>query len=155
MRMRVNRGKDFEKIIFNSISCVESVSIDRIHDQTTGYAGSSNICDFIVYKYPRQLYLECKTVHGASLPFRNITKRQWEGLLQKSNLRGVFAGILCWWVDKDTTLFLPIRKLDEERKNGKKSIRYDVEQRDGVLPLTGRKKRVLFEYDVEKFLNEF
>lgn len=43
--MSVNRGKQFEDVIKTAFEKVPGVSIDRLHDQTTGYAGSSNICD--------------------------------------------------------------------------------------------------------------
>ena len=43
--MSFNRGKQFEKVIKEAFERVPGVSIDRLHDQTTGYVGSSNICD--------------------------------------------------------------------------------------------------------------
>ena len=59
-----NRGKQFENVIKTAFEKVDGVSIDRLHDQTTGFKGSSNICDFIVYKEPYEYYIECKSVHG-------------------------------------------------------------------------------------------
>ena len=67
-----NRGKDFENVIKKAFKRFSDVSIDRLHDQTTGYAGSSNICDFIVYKRPNQYYIECKSTGGKSLPLTRI-----------------------------------------------------------------------------------
>ena len=46
--MATNRGKQFEEVIKEAFESIPDVSIDRLHDQTTGYRGSSNICDFIV-----------------------------------------------------------------------------------------------------------
>lgn len=43
--MAVNLGKKFEDVIRESFEKVPDVSIDRLHDQTTHYLGSSNICD--------------------------------------------------------------------------------------------------------------
>jgi len=43
--MAVNRGKDFENVIREVFEKVPGVSIDRLHDQTTGFKGSQNICD--------------------------------------------------------------------------------------------------------------
>ena len=57
--MAVNRGKDFEEHIKQAFLQVPDVSVDRLHDQTNGYLGSSNICDFIVYKKPFEYYIEC------------------------------------------------------------------------------------------------
>lgn len=152
--MANNRGKQFEQVIKRAFEAVDGVSIDRVHDQTTRYRGSKNICDFIVYKYPYQYYIECKSVHGNTLPFSNITDAQWEGLLTKSRIKGVRAGILCWWIDKDVTKFLPIAVLKDLKDNQYKSIRYDVNSLKShkIWLIPAVKKRTYFKYDMEKFL---
>lgn len=43
--MAQNRGKQFEEVIRKAFEKVPNVSIDRLHDQTTGFIGSQNICD--------------------------------------------------------------------------------------------------------------
>ena len=162
--MSVNRGKKFENVIKEAFEKVSNVSIDRLHDQTTGFKGSQNICDFIVYREPYEYYFECKSVHGASLPFSNITETQWNGLLQKSQIEGVFAGVICWWVDKDITKFIPIQTLQELKSLGYKSVRHDAGIPDYLnytdseycmVEIDGKKKRVFFDYDMEEFLNVF
>ena len=150
--MAVNRGKPFEGVIKQSFLKVPNVSVDRLHDQTNGYLGGRNICDFIIYKKPYQYYIECKSVHGNTFPFRNITDTQWNGLLEKSKIEGVFAGVICWWIDKDITLFIPIEELELEKQHGWKSIRYDIEQGNGVVEIKGKKKRVFFDYNMKQFL---
>ena len=151
--MAVNRGKDFENVVREAFEKVPNVSIDRLHDQTTGWKGSTNICDLIVYREPYEYYFECKSVHGNTLPFRNISATQWNGLLEKSFIEGVTAGIICWWVDKDTTKFIPIQTLQKLLNSGNVSYRYDWDSYD-VVEIKGKKKRVFFDYDMEKFLNE-
>lgn len=150
--MSINRGKKFESVIRSSFEKVSNVSVDRLHDQTTGYKGSQNICDFIIYKKPYEYYIECKSVRGNLLPFDNITDTQWAGLLEKSKIRGVFAGIICWWVDRDVTRYIPITTLAHLKQLEYKSIRYDGDYYH--IELCGRKKRVFFDYDAEEFLNE-
>ena len=145
--------KKFEQIIRQSFECVNGVSIDRINDQTSRYKGSTNICDFIVYKEPYEYYIECKTVHGNTLPFSNITETQWNGMLEKSQIQGVYAGVICWWVDRDVTLFLPIQMLQRLKANDNKSIRYDCPSFD-IVPIIGKKKRTFFDYKMEDFFNE-
>lgn len=153
--MSPNRGKQFENVIRKSFERVEGVSIDRLNDNTAGFKGVAGICDFIVYKEPYEYYIECKSVHGASLPFRNITDTQWEGLLEKSKIEGVFAGIICWFIDKDVTLFIPIQVLQICKYRGWKSIRYDVNGYKGsIKEIKGKKKRVFFDYNMEDFFNE-
>ena len=169
--MSQNRGKQFEDVIKQAFEKVPGVSIDRLHDQTTGYAGSSNICDFIVYKEPYEYYIECKSVHGNTLSihgnnpkhkYGNITNTQWEGLLEKSKIEGVHAGIICWWVDKDVTAYLPIEMLQYLRDKGYKSVSYIADWVELAVDapdwnwcwITGKKKRVFFDYDMEEFLKE-
>ena len=147
-----NRGKKFENVIKEAFLKVPNVSIDRLHDQTTHWKGSQNICDFIVYKEPYEYYIECKSVHGASLPLSNITDTQWNGLLEKSQIEGVFAGVICWWIDKDVTKFIPIQALQWNKENGYKSIRFD-HNGTSFIEIKGKKKRVFFDYDMEEFLN--
>lgn len=159
--MAVNRGKDFEEQIRKSFNKVSEVSIDRLPDQMNGYKGGNNVCDFIVYSYPFQYYIECKSVHGNTLSiytndekhkYGNITNKQWEGLLEKSKLYGVVAGIICWWVDKDITLFMDIRALQVMRERGYKSVRYDDDKWTKLIfPINGTKKRVFYDYDMKEF----
>ena len=171
--MAQNRGKQFEGVIRECFLQVPTVSLDRLHDRTDGFKGGSNICDFIVYKKPYEYYVECKSVHGNTLSihsipkpdkngelhgfYGNITDTQYEGLLEKSKITGVKAGILCWWVDKDVTKWIPIQAIEYMRQKYK-SIRFDVDVpygcKDRMTDLKGRKKRIFFEYNMEAFFNE-
>ena len=153
--MAINRGKDFEKVIKESFEQVPDVSVDRLHDQTTGFAGSFNICDFIVYHKPNIYYIECKSVHGNTLPLSNITDRQYKGLLEKSNIEGVIAGVICWWIDKDVTRFISAEELKMCKQTGYKSIRFDHEPFtvNGFIEIKGTKKRVFFDYDMYTFFS--
>ena len=155
--MAVNRGKKFEQVVRESFERVPGVSIDRLNDNTAGFKGIAGICDFIVYKEPYEYYIECKSVHGASLPFSNITDTQWNGLLEKSKIEGVFAGVICWFIDKDVTKFIPIQLLQKMKYNGGKSVRYDIIASSGyfIIEIKGKKKRVFYDYDMEEFLNGF
>lgn len=165
--MSQNRGKQFENVIREAFERVEGVSIDRLNDNTAGFKGVAGICDFIVYKEPYEYYIECKSVHGNTLSihsndpkhkYGNISNTQWEGLLEKSQIEGVTAGIICWWIDKDKTVFIPIQTLELMRTVGMKSVRYDaIDDCDGdtdMLELKGKKKRVFYEYNMEDFFNE-
>lgn len=152
---RTNRGKQFEDVIKKAFLSVPNVSVDRLHDQMTGFRmTSANISDFIVYKKPYEYYIECKSVHGASLPMSNITENQFHGLLEKSEIDGVFAGIMCWFIDKDVTYFMPIKQLAYDIGLTKKSINYKECWELGYIKIKGKKKRVFFEYDMEQFFKE-
>lgn len=169
-----NRGKQFENVIEKAFKKVPNTSIVRLHDQTTGYLGSTNHCDFIVYNKPFEYHLECKSVHENTLSihsipkqdkngklhgfYGNITDTQWEGLLEKSKIPGVIAGVICWWIDKDITRFIPIQVLDYLREEGYKSIRFDAFpfrlDLFPIIEIKGKKKRVFFDYDAERFLTD-
>ena len=160
--MTVNRGKKFESVVRASFERVPGVSIDRLHDQTTRYKGSTNICDFIVYKKPYEHYIECKSVHGNTMAifatdekhkYGNITNAQWEGLLNKSKINGVSAGVLIWFVDCDITVYYPITALQEIRDCGNKSIRFDTFHPDRIY-VCGEKKRVFYDYYMKDFLDD-
>lgn len=43
--MPPNYGKQFEQVVREAFEKVPNVSIDRLHDQTTGWKGSTNMCD--------------------------------------------------------------------------------------------------------------
>ena len=147
-----NRGKQFETIVKESFEKCYNTSIIRLHDQTSGFRGSANICDFIVYHYPYMYPIECKSIHGNTLPFSNITDKQYKGMLEVSKTFGVLAGVLCWWVDKDVTAFIPIHEIAMCKDNGYKSIRFDHIPffEDGFIKIPGKKKRVFFDYDMNK-----
>lgn len=156
--MSANRGKKFEGVIRRAFEEIPGVSLDRLHDQTTGFKGSQNICDFIVYKEPYEYYIECKTISTNTLPFRNITDTQYRGLLEKAQIPGVYAGILCWWTEKDVTKYIPIGVIERMKNLGEKSIRYSFYHRfndiDKIYEIPGKKKRVFFDYDMRRFFDE-
>ena len=154
--MSINRGKQFEEKLRKQFEKISNISIDRLYDVTTGYKNQNNICDFIVFKEGTLNYFECKAIHGNCLNFKgHIRENQWNGLLEKSYIGGVNAGIICWFIDWDITLFIDIQYLDEMKKAGYKSfnIKKDINKMP-VVYLDGIKKRIFFEYDLEKFLED-
>lgn len=158
--MSVNRGKQFETVIKDCFSKVPGTLVVRLHDQTNGFAGSKNPCDFIIYHKPYLYTIECKSVSGNTLPFSNISQNQWQELLKMSEVPNVISGVICWWVDRDTTMFIDIRLLQELKERGYKSIDYcasfaleDIDNLGEMWTwIIGKKKRVFFEYDIESFL---
>ena len=144
-----NLGKKFEAIIGDSFRAMTDVSVDRIPDQTMKFKDRKNVSDYIVYKYPHQYYVECKSVHGNTLPIAKIT--QLEPLWEKEVLtKGVISGVMCWWIDKDITRWIPVEEIVKRKADGKKSIRFD-EDIEGSKTIAGRKKKVYFEYDMKTF----
>lgn len=156
--MAINRGKDFENAIKESFEKVPNTNVVRLLDPQRGYAGVRNICDFVVYHYPHQYLIECKSVYGNTLPFSNITKNQWEGLTN-ANCFGVRSGYMVWFIDHDITLFVTAKLLDSLKQDGYKSLNVkDVDKlsRDtNLYVIKGTKKRIMFEYDMKDFFENF
>lgn len=153
--MSVNRGKQFEAAIYSAFQDPKVLAM-RLYDQTGGYLGVANICDFVIYRDPLLLLLECKSVHGGTLNFvGKISDRQWSGLLEKSGIPGVMAGIMVWFIDHDITGFVPIQELERIRQLGSKSLSVSHLLSDEVrwIPMPGKKLRVLWKYDGSNFLN--
>lgn len=154
--MAVNRGKQFEGQIRKALDQYpDKISVDRFPDPMAGYAGIRNICDFGVYMYPYQYYLECKAFSGNTLNFKGaITKDQWEGLEEKSRIKGVKAGVLVWFVDHDVTVYVPIQELVRLKNNGYKSLNIKQLEQINTLIVPAEKRRVLFDYDMEWVLRQ-
>jgi len=66
----------------------DGYSFDRIPDQVSGMYGSSNICDFELYKYPYKYYIESKCTYNDNIPFSCLTNKQRDGLMLKSQIEG-------------------------------------------------------------------
>ena len=161
----VNRGKQFEEQVHKALDLVPNTTVTRLKDPQNGFAGVRNECDFIAYHYPHQYFLECKSCHGNTLSIKSnnpkqcygdITNTQWEGLLEASSVVGVVSGVLVWFIEHNTTLFVPIKALECIRNEGAKSLNITKLRELGILydcyTVPGIKKRVLFDYDFTDFL---
>lgn len=152
---QVNRGKDFEEKLRKGIEKALQVSVDRLPDPVGGYLGVKNICDFYIYQFPTAFYLECKATYGNTLNFKSdITQNQWDGLKDKAPIRGVVAGIAVWFIEWDTTVFVPITELVRLKEEGAKSLNIRDIQENNVFYITipGRKLQVFFDYDGLAFM---
>jgi hypothetical protein len=140
--------------------------VDRLIDPQNGYAGVRNICDFIVYQYPVQFYIECKSCYGNTLSIHSndpkkkygaITNNQWEGLEQKSKIPGVVAGYMIWFIDHNLTCFIPAHLMKQLRDKGHKSVNvytFPLDLDGEWVYIKGTKKRVLFDYDLKPFMKD-
>lgn len=134
--------------------------IERLKDTQSKQKGNNNPSDFIAYKKPYLYYIECKTTQRGTLPFSNI--RQWDNLIERSKIEGVWAGVVCWFVNHDITVWIDIQLLQKLKELGYKSIAYHcsfvLESIAGLENhwgrLVGRKKRVLYHYEMQPFFNE-
>ena len=124
----------------------------RLYDQMTGYKTvSQNPCDFICYNYPNLYMVECKTHKKNTFPFSEFP--QYDRLLPYAGKNGVRAGIVLWFLEHDTIVYVPVKTVEQMIKDGKKSINikdvsntvYNIK----IIPST--KKRVYFDSDYTLF----
>lgn len=153
--MKKNRGKKFEAKIKQSLEKVENCAVQRLNDNVK-YRNAKNPSDFLAYKKPYLYYIECKSTTGASLPYAKIT--QWDMLLKKSKIDGVFAGVIIWFIDKDLTFWIDIRELENLKKETKrKSINYEfaMTNPNRVRIIDGIKRKIYYDYNMTDFLESF
>ena len=100
----------------------EGYCFDRLPDQMTGFYGSSNICDFTLFKFPNLYYLESKATWEDSFPFSMITEYQYTHMLEKSRIRGVTCYIVVLFASYQRAFLLNIQDIDNLQQSGRKSI---------------------------------
>jgi recombination protein U len=149
----MNPGKKFEEDFKKSFSSFVDISIDRLKDPMGGFKGEGNICDFIVYEFPYQYYLELKSYDQKSIPMSAISSTQFEGLMGKAYIKGVTAGVLLnyRWKEVNETYFLDIRKVNELKAQEKKSISIEYARENGI-ELKGERIRTRYKYIINEFL---
>lgn len=98
--MSDNFGKQAEKKIKEWLDRPEDgYCFDRFYDQMTGfYMVSRNICDFSVYKYPYNYYIESKSTEHDRFDFSELRDNQRNGLRKKANIEGVYGLVIVLFV---------------------------------------------------------
>lgn len=76
----------------------------------SGFRNISNVSDIIFYKYPFICYGELKSHKGNTFPIANLT--QYDKLLVKKGLKGVRAGVILWFIEKDKVCWVPIETFE-------------------------------------------
>ena len=158
--MSKNQGKGFENAVQEAFEAVPNCVTHRLKDQIGKYKNVSNPCDFFFYHMPYFYAIECKSTQGASLSFRDIREQeQIIDLHEIAQQRGVVAGFMIWFIDKDVTVFvrhdIVYNMFMEIKHGGRKSIALSdilkLSSEDFHI-IQGKKKRKYFDYDVSDFL---
>ena len=100
----------------------DGYSFDRIPDQMSGMYGSSNICDFALFKSPNQYYIESKATYEDRFDFAQITDNQRTKLLEKSQIKHVFGLVIVLFATYKRAFVLDIQDIQKMIDSGKKSI---------------------------------
>lgn len=113
-------GKPFENYVRAALER-EGACVDRLPDQMTGYANSSNPGDFTAYKKPYYYYIEAKScVHNSFSIKAHIREGQWIQLLKKTAFKkkGVYTGYVIWFVKDKAVVWVPATNLSNLYKSG-------------------------------------
>lgn len=145
--MAQNRGKAFEEKVKYDLLKLYDVCIERLPDQMSGFKGSKNVCDFVVYWYPNQYYIECKTTHGNTFSLSALT--QYDKLLERKGRKGVRSGVLLWFIEHDKVCYVPVATFEKLKNDGKKSVNIKMLESNDyrIIEIPAVKKRVFLDCD--------
>lgn len=127
----------------------------RLRDQMTGYKESSeNPCDYLCHTNGKLLMVECKTHKGASIPFTAIP--QYERLLKYKNKKDVLPGVIIWFSEKDSIIWVGINEMEKMFLDGEKSIGLRMLEKKlyNIIEVPFEKKRVYLFPDCKFLMDE-
>lgn len=148
-------GKIFEGDFKDSAGMFpDKVSIDRFYDVMGGRKGINTPCDFVVYMFPHQYYFELKSYEGERISLSVLTDNQFNGLIEKSKVDGVYAGVLFNFRKTigDIAVWVPIQYIGQMIWiDGLKSISLTEALEHGIR-LQSTKRRTHYTYNLETLL---
>lgn len=109
----------------------EGYSFDRIKDQMNGFYGSSNICDFTLFKAPYMYYIESKATENDRFDFSMLTQTQHDGLLDKSKIKNVFGLVIVLFATQKRAFVIDIREIKRLEDEGIKSLNINKRDKKG------------------------
>lgn len=155
--MAVNYGKVWEQKVMEDFSKLPDSTIDRLYDQTTGYKFTSrNVSDTIGYVYPLHYYIECKSCKGNTFPLKNLS--QYDKMIEKVGIRGVRVGVVLWFIDHKTVVYIPVATFTKLFEDNKKSVNIKMleEGTYNIIEIPSETKRVFptCDFSILKTLKE-
>ena len=154
--MAINRGKQFEDKFREDVKkSIRDASIDRLPDQMSGWKGSTNICDFVVYKKPYIAYIECKVVEkGNTFNLKRLS--QLNKLAEKRGIPGVILGVVIWFVEKEKVVFVPYFTFEKLIHDDKKSFHINMigSTEYNNLDVRSIKRRIFLDSDYSEIFKE-
>ena len=148
------KGKYFENDFKESFKGTKyEKGLMRLYDSTSGFAGISTPCDFLVYSFPNLFMFELKAVQDKRLDFAKIRPNQLEGLSKWSENKGVVAGVLVNFYTFGEIYFVPVEVINLFKSHGKKSINMEMCEKY-CYKVDGSKKRTRFRINVLKTVED-
>lgn len=94
----------------------------RLPDQQTGFYGSTNPCDFFLYKSPNFYLIESKSTWADRFDFAMITENQHKELIERSKVDGVTSYVMVLFASHQIAILLDINDIAQAESEGTKSI---------------------------------
>lgn len=133
---------------------------DRIKDQMSGFYGSSNICDFTLYKYPNMYYIESKATWSNRFDYSMLTDKQKNGLREKSKIAHVKGLVIVLFASHKRAFIFEIDDIFEEIHQGRKSLNidrihtWDIPYKEIKTVQSTRKLLLDYTGDIEEYFDE-
>lgn len=151
--MANNMGKTFEQEFKASIP--PEYYHYRLKDDTSGFYGVSNPCDYILFRSPNLFLVELKTHKGKSIPFTHIRENQIQGMDKATQYGGVYGGFVINFRDLEETYYITVQDVIQFVKAGeRKSIPVEWCREYGTR-IEQTKKRVRYSYDLREWLGGY
>ena len=150
--MAQNRGKAFEQKLKEDFSKIPGAYIYRVPDNMSGYRGITGISDFIAYKYPKCFFIEAKTILGNTFPLSNFT--QFDKLMTIPDVKGIHRGVMIWFQDHSSVIYVPLLTIAKMKADGKKSVNIKKIDEEGYeyIRIPSVQKRVFLDSDYSVLL---
>lgn len=131
---------------------------DRIPDQMTGWYGSKNICDFLLYKFPNMYYIESKATWSERFDLDRLTDHQRSGLLRKSEIDHVYGLVVVLFASHRRAFVFNVQDIDKQLQTGPKSLNIDkinkwtIPYKEIRTVYSGRKQLLDYTGEIEEVI---
>lgn len=133
----------------------EGYCLDRIRDQMTGWYGSSNICDFTLFKAPNFYYIESKSTYADNFPISMLTDYQYSNMLKKACIEGVYSIVIVLFASYKRAFAINIKTIEQLKLAGIKS--FNIKKIDKwmfhyceISTISSKKELLDYNDDIEK-----
>lgn len=94
----------------------------RLPDQLTGFYGSTNMCDFLLYKKPYFYPIESKATYSDRFDFSMLTETQHNDMLKASEVEGIIPYVAVLFATYKEMYLIKVTDIAELESKGKKSL---------------------------------
>lgn len=131
----------------------------RLNDQMTGFYGSSNICDFILFKTPKFYFIESKATYEDAFPFSMISPYQHDHMIEMSKITDVKSIVIVLFASYHRAFIFDINDIEKQvQSGGPKSLNIKKIEKWSIpyteIPTVDSRKELL-DYNGEFALHYF